>query len=449
MRSAKVLAAVAVCSISLLPAQGVVSIRIDRQQVVLESTETNPSGSSSYRNTVTLPQGGSFVVATSCSGQGGDGASLDYAITFDQPPMLQGESIRYGAGVQSARATSPGAYQFGPTVFPGGFGAPPYSAYCFLNYQVEQGGLRYEFSNRCQASGSVVNPGIAPALGFVNADLPFLLAPGTSVTIDATYCWGQQGICQEVPCLGDGDGGFSGGLSGLWFDPPLAVAYDFVQNGASRFTDVLSFPVGIDADGMFGVEVGGVEIGTFAEGARCDFVQVLGAGVAAFRVTGIDPKPADDFTAFPIQLAFDTPTASFTMQPVVVREIGAACEATPGCGAGCSALSLGTTSMPTLGNASFGARFENATAGSAGLVLLGIGPVRRTPFACDVVYNPAPAVLGPVMLGGVAACDGAGTLPLPLPLVPALEGLVVTLQGITACAGGAALTQGLEFALGT
>jgi hypothetical protein len=50
-----------------------------------------------------------------------------------------------------------------------------------------------------------------------------------------------------------------------------------------------------------------------------NFIELLGHGVSAFTVKNITPGvDATSLTGFPIQLDFDTETASFTMTPVVL-----------------------------------------------------------------------------------------------------------------------------------
>ncbi len=74
-------------------------------------------------------------------------------------------------------------------------------------------------------------------------------------------------------------------------------------------------------------------LGEFGPGETVDFVSLLGAGVSSFTISGIEPLvDAEDPLAFPIALAFNTPTASFTMT-AVVPEPGAASLALVGAGA--------------------------------------------------------------------------------------------------------------------
>ena len=112
---------------------------------------------------------------------------------------------------------------------------------------------------------------------------------------------------------------------GTWIDPELAFGYrfDFLSN--SLCTKILSFPQGIDADQKFKVSVGTNVLGEFWQTNSVDFVQLVGAPVSSFRITGINPlvdaKLAD---AFPIQLQFATNTASLVMMPILNAPLKAA-----------------------------------------------------------------------------------------------------------------------------
>jgi hypothetical protein len=105
-----------------------------------------------------------------------------------------------------------------------------------------------------------------------------------------------------------------------WADPQLAKAYVYQMSGGSLFTQILNFPKGFAA--KFNVLVNGVDLGGFGPGDQVDFAQLLGKGVSSFEITGIDPgvDPSSS-VAFPVQLAFDTPTASFTMTAGVTDPI--------------------------------------------------------------------------------------------------------------------------------
>jgi hypothetical protein len=186
-------------------------------------------------------------------------------------------------------------------------------------------------------------------LSHVIVTLPF----GANVSLTGSLTIGPSGFSQQFPTFPNGGFGiFFGVFSGRWFDPPLALGYDFEMTSGSKFTDVLTLPVGIDGDGLFEILVGGTSLGQFAEGSRVDFATLVGGGgVSAFRIVGIDPAAdASDALAFPIQLAFDTATADFRMTPVTWRTVGSACYDAVGC-PGCAATSLAPSGDSLVGNA--------------------------------------------------------------------------------------------------
>ena len=121
-----------------------------------------------------------------------------------------------------------------------------------------------------------------------------------------------------LPDTNDGAGfGFVDAPSGAWFDPLPADSFDFRMNGDERFTHIVSLPEGFISP--FDVSVGGNSIGTFGPGQVVDFVALTGDSVSSFRVSGINPEvDAENPAAFPVQLAFDTPSADFTMSAVAL-----------------------------------------------------------------------------------------------------------------------------------
>lgn len=105
--------------------------------------------------------------------------------------------------------------------------------------------------------------------------------------------------------------------TGLWFDPPLASGFEYkMTTPGSLFTAIHDFPTGFTQP--FTVASGGVILGTGRPG---DTFLFPGGGVSEFEILGIQPlvDPANT-SAFPLQLDFNTPTASFTMSPVTVPE---------------------------------------------------------------------------------------------------------------------------------
>jgi hypothetical protein len=245
---------------------------------------------------------------------------------------------------------------------------------------------------------------------------------------------------------------FCNGRTGRWFDPPLAIGYDFQQTGSSLFTDILALPVGIDGDGLFEVQVGNQSLGQFAQGTGVSFVQLLGNGVPSFRIVGIDPaKDSTDVEAFPVKLAFNTPTADFTMTPVLWRKVGSSCSEAV-CTA-CPATTLAPIGDALAGNAGFGMSLQNGPANGIAAWFVGIGPTLPTPLPalCGAVYMPFPWIdVGVALLPGAGTCDGAASIPVPLPAGPSVVGTFVTAQSVFICPqGGLGLSHGIEFAVGS
>lgn len=134
-------------------------------------------------------------------------------------------------------------------------------------------------------------------------------------------------------------------VSNVWFDPPAAESFTFTmkpgqqpvgmasrvfpglsgqQQRTSLFTAISGLPKGIDADDRYTVTVEGVVLGEFSADQTIDFRDFRaqlgdrlhnGQGVRTFVISGIEPGVnAANPRAFPIKLAFNTPTASFDMQ---------------------------------------------------------------------------------------------------------------------------------------
>jgi hypothetical protein len=261
-----------------------------------------------------------------------------------------------------------------------------------------------------------------------------------------------EGDTQEFPILPQRDYQFYRGPSGRWFDPPLALGYEFQQSNTSLFTDILSLPIGRDGDGFFEVEVGARSLGRFAAGSRVDFRALLGGnGVPSFRIVGIDPAlDATNMASFPVQLAFDTAFADFTMTPMTWRRRGTSCMDSTGCPT-CGDLSLEPMSPALLGSASFGLVLEQGPSGGAALWFFGPGSPSPMPFLCGELHPPAPLFfLGSASLVGTTSCDGASMLNLPLPADPLLFGAFATAQAVVLCPGGGlGLCHGIEFPIGS
>jgi hypothetical protein len=270
----------------------------------------------------------------------------------------------------------------------------------------------------------------------------------------SSHAGGTQAF-PDVPCARPGVSfAFCHAPTGNWFDPPLALGYDFQQTGGSLFTDILTLPVGIDGDGLFEVQVGNQSLGQFAAGTGVDFVQLLGSGVPAFRIAGIDPAvDATDVEAFPVQLAFDTLTADFTMTPVTWRAIGTSCS--DAICAQCPSTSLAPIGDALEGNLNFGVAVGNGPGNGLAACFVGIGSAAPTPLPlfCGLVHLPLQTAafdVGITALPGTGTCDGAGSIPVPLVPTPSLFGSFLTLQALTLCPqGGFGLTHAIEFPIGS
>jgi hypothetical protein len=116
--------------------------------------------------------------------------------------------------------------------------------------------------------------------------------------------------CEDLTCR------FESVPSRIWVDPPVASGFEYQMTGGSLFTHILDFPPGFDS--LFTVSVDGVSLGQFGPGESVDFTSFPGGGVSRFIVSGISPvvDPTNQL-AFPLQLQFDTPTASFNMIAIV------------------------------------------------------------------------------------------------------------------------------------
>ncbi|MEX2168644.1 MAG: hypothetical protein WD851_05010 [Pirellulales bacterium] len=137
-----------------------------------------------------------------------------------------------------------------------------------------------------------------------------------SIEQSATFGSSEPGNSPFNPLLpqvvSTGDFFFPDVPSGMWFDPPLVPGFEYIMDSDSLFTSIMEFPPGFDEP--FHVSAEGLELGTFTADQSVDFVALLGHGVERFTVSGIAPAvDAEDPTAFPLRIAFSTPTASFRM----------------------------------------------------------------------------------------------------------------------------------------
>ena len=141
--------------------------------------------------------------------------------------------------------------------------------------------------------------------------------------------------------------------SGRWVDPPSADGFEYEmvprdipvgvasrvfpgmtgvgQADDSVFTQISGFPTGVDADDTFIVSVDDTVLGEFSPGDTLqfsDYADVLGdrlinGGVEKFTITEINPAvDSANPVAFPLQLDFNTPTASFEMRALETTASG-------------------------------------------------------------------------------------------------------------------------------
>ncbi len=141
--------------------------------------------------------------------------------------------------------------------------------------------------------------------------------------------------------------------TGRWVDPPVADGFEYEMTPrdipvgvASRvfpgmtgvaqaddavFTRISGFPIGVDVDDSFVVAVEGRILGRFGPGDTLrfsDYASQLGdllvnGGVRKFTISDINPAVSSvDPIAFPLQLDFNTETASFEMRALEADPTG-------------------------------------------------------------------------------------------------------------------------------
>jgi len=165
-----------------------------------------------------------------------------------------------------------------------------------------------------------------------------------------------------APSNGSGGFDFTDGRSGDWYDPPVASGYEYtITDSASAFSEIIAFAPGFTGmsvtffnpfdtnvdpftlpDLIFGEgQVTSLNINDLLDNGyfddltaqeQSDLLATLiefGSGEDAvsatygIRVNGIDPAvDAQNPSAFPIQLGFAQPTASFTATPIGITDDG-------------------------------------------------------------------------------------------------------------------------------
>jgi hypothetical protein len=106
--------------------------------------------------------------------------------------------------------------------------------------------------------------------------------------------------------------------SGLWYDPPFAIGYEYALEGPAtvKFTGVKAPPASFGF-GDLDVFVGSIKVGTAEPGIEFDLTPF---NTQVFSLLGIDP-PVDvaDPTAFPTFLDWTGPATKLTMTALLAR----------------------------------------------------------------------------------------------------------------------------------
>ncbi len=190
------------------------------------------------------------------------------------------------------------------------------------SYSVNSNDYTLQFDGVLESDSSGMGTMNSAGVGYFTSDVLIAVSQETTLSLKGTMSAVGRGATQHYPTMPSGHARFDP-WSGQWIDPPLADSFEFQMIGASLFTDILEFPTGIIATNkQFEVWVNHASIGSFSAGQGVNFVSLLGAGVTNFVVSGINPSvDGENPEAFPINLAYDTPRASFTMTPIPVPNL--------------------------------------------------------------------------------------------------------------------------------
>ena len=166
--------------------------------------------------------------------------------------------------------------------------------------------------------GNILGAGIPQAT--LLADLTIDWAPFSSPLTGGDLLYGTFGNTAGNPVLpNSGANGFFrffNVASGQFMDPPIADGFEYTMTSASMFTKI-GLPEGYGNN--FTVVVGGNPVATGLNGG--DAYTFVGPGVPSFQLIGLNPDvDAANPDAFPLYMEFDTPTASFDMNAIVVPE---------------------------------------------------------------------------------------------------------------------------------
>jgi hypothetical protein len=166
--------------------------------------------------------------------------------------------------------------------------------------------------------GNILGSGIPQAT--LLADLTINWAPFSSPLVGGDLLYGTFGNTAGNPVLpNSGSNGFFrffNVASGQFMDPPIADGFEYQMTSASLFTKI-GLPEGYGNN--FTVIVGGNPVATGLIGG--DAYTFSGPGVTSFQLIGLNPNvDAANPDAFPLYMEFDTQTASFDMNAIVVPE---------------------------------------------------------------------------------------------------------------------------------
>jgi hypothetical protein len=144
---------------------------------------------------------------------------------------------------------------------------------------------------------------------------PATNAPGAQSVINRTVGGGGPGMTYKPGSTET----FSSVPKGRWYDPSISYGFVYEALGETLFTEIINLPVGFS--GTFTIWAEGQLLGHYRAGDFLSFEDILGHGVSSFAVLGITPEnDQDGVDVFPIQLGFNTETASFrqhALEPII------------------------------------------------------------------------------------------------------------------------------------
>ena len=144
---------------------------------------------------------------------------------------------------------------------------------------------------------------------------PATNAPGAQSVINSTMGGGGSGLTYKPGSTET----FSLVPKGRWYDPSISYGFVYEALDETLFTEIINLPVGFS--GTFTIWAEGQLLGQYSAGDFLNFEELLGHGISSFAVLGITPEnDQDGVDVFPIQLGFNTETASFrqhALEPII------------------------------------------------------------------------------------------------------------------------------------